>query len=379
MLSSFDTEFADGQRHDELRAEVRNFLYEAGRAGTFAQHPSGWDRYDPAFSRLIGDRGWIGMTWPRQYGGHERTSLERYIITEELLAQGAPVRAHWLADRQIGPLLLTHGSEAQKMEYLPKIAAGECYFCFGLSEPDSGSDLASIRTRADRVDDGWLINGAKVWTSHAHRAHMMNLLARTSTEESRHAGISQFLVDMKSPGLTIRPIYNMAGEHDFNEVIFENVLLPLDAIIGEVGNGWNQISGELVHERSGSERWIETYSVLTRLIERLGTEPSERQAETIGLLVSRLWTLHRLSLSIAQMLQRGESPAVEAALVKDLGNAFEKEVPEQARRLLGEAGQAEQGLSEYLRRAILYAPSYSIKGGAREILRGIIARGLGLR
>jgi acyl-CoA dehydrogenase len=202
-----------------LRQDVRKFLEEQRSQGGYTRTPAGWDRFDPELSRKIGAKGWIGMSWPKAYGGGDRTALERYVATEELLAAGAPVRAHWLADRQIGPLLLRHGTEAQRQTFLPRIAAGVCFICAGFSEPDSGSDLASIRTKAEKIDGGWRINGTKVWTSYAHRVHFINLFARTSQRtEDRHTGVSQFLVDMTVPGITVRPILNLASEHDFNQI-----------------------------------------------------------------------------------------------------------------------------------------------------------------
>ncbi|RPI41536.1 MAG: acyl-CoA dehydrogenase, partial [Betaproteobacteria bacterium] len=306
---------------EEVRAEVRAFLAAERSSGGYRRDAAGWDRYDEAFSRKVGARGWIGMTWPKRYGGREASALERYVVSEELIAAGAPVRAHWLADRQFGPLLLNVGTEAQKRTYLPRIAAGECYVCVGMSEPDSGSDLASIRTRADKVEGGWRINGRKVWTSYAHRAHVMNLFARTAprSEENRHAGVTQFIVDLKSPGIAIRPIYNLASEHDFNEVVFDDVFIPDGNVIGSVGGGWSQISAELAHERSGPERYLNAYGCLVHLLDRVGAAPGERDAEKIGRLVAHLWTLRQMSFAIAGMLERGRVPAVEAALVKDLG------------------------------------------------------------
>lgn len=370
---------------ERLREHVRGFLRAEREAGSYTRESSGWDRYDAAFSRKVAAQGWIGMTWPRQYGGHERTSLERYVVTEELLAAGAPVRAHWLADRQFGPLLLAAGSEEQKRTYLPRIAAGECFVCVGMSEPDSGSDLASIRTKATKVEGGWRVTGRKVWTSYAHLAHLMNLFARTSPydEKDRHAGVTQFIVDLDWHGIMIKPIINLAGDHDFNEVLFDDVFVPDDRVIGAVGNGWKQVSGELAHERAGSERWLNAYGVLVHLLDSEGTDPDRASAEKIGRLVTHLWTLHRMSFSLAGLLNQGITPAVEAALVKDLGNQFDQDIPETARQVLQEEDRArlpdEDRFNEMLDRALLYAPSYPIRGGTREILRGIIARGLGLR
>jgi acyl-CoA dehydrogenase len=370
---------------DALRQQVRAFLAAERASGGYVRDAAGWDRYDAAFSRKVGARGWIGMTWPKAYGGRESTALERYVVGEELISAGAPVRAHWLADRQFGPLLLNVGTEAQKRKYLPRIAAGECFVCVGMSEPDSGSDLASIRTRARQVDGGWCIEGRKVWTSYAHRAHLMNLFARTSprSEENRHAGVTQFIVDLVSPGIEIRPIYNLAGEHDFNEVVFDGVFVPEANVIGVVGGGWQQISAELAHERSGPERYLNAYGLLVHLIDQAGPAPNERDAEKIGRLVAHLWTLRQMSFSIAGMLERGHVPAVEAALVKDLGNHFDQAVPGVAREVVSEQRRAQlpsdDSFGAMLDHALLYGPSYTIRGGTTEILRGIIARGLGLR
>ncbi len=386
MFTSFSLSGIEMPEHlERLREDVRRFLRAEFAAGSYTRDPAGWDRYDAAFTRKIAAQGWIGMTWPRAYGGHERTSLERYVVTEELLAAGAPVRAHWLADRQFGPLLLAAGSEVQKRTYLPRIAAGECFVCVGMSEPDSGSDLASIRTKATPANGGWRISGRKVWTSYAHKAHLMNLFARTSPYDhnNRHAGVTQFIVDLDWPGITINPIINLAGDHDFNEVIFDDVLVPDDRVIGAVGSGWTQVSGELAHERAGSERWLNAYGVLVHLLDSAGPHPDRGALEQIGRLVSHLWTLHHMSFSLAGLLHQGVVPAVEAALVKDLGNQFDQDIPEAARRVLPTEARAvlpaEDPFNAMLDRALLYAPSYPIRGGTREILRGIIARGLGLR
>lgn len=384
MLNPFATAGVDNQQLAVLRAEVRQFLAEERAAGSYSR-ATGWDHWDPEFSRKVGARSWIGMTWPSRYGGGDRSALERHVVTEELLAAGAPVRAHWMADRQLGPLLLNVGSEEQKARYLPRIAKGELYFCYGLSEPDSGSDLASIRTSATRVDGGWSINGRKVWVGYAHRAHMMNLFARTSprSDEDRHGGVTQFIVDLSSPGITIRPIINLAGEHDFNEVVFDDLFVPDGGVIGTVGNGWKQVTGELVYERSGPERWLSTFGLLVRLVDRVAASPDSGDLEKLGRLVSRFWTLRQMSYSIATMLGNGEAPDVEAALVKDLGNGFDQEVPAVAREIVPEDARAalpsEDHFNVLLERALYYSPSYTIRGGTREILRGVIAKGLGLR
>lgn len=366
---------------ETLRAEVRDFLARELAGRTPRQRAESWNGYDPAFSRKMGARGWIAMTWPKRYGGHERSALERYVVLEEMLAAGAPVNMHWIADRQSGPLLLRAGTEAQKQAILPRIAAGECGFCIGMSEPDSGSDLASVRTRATPVQGGFLVNGTKLWTSGAHLADYMILFCRTGPGE-RHEGTSQLLVDLKNTkGISIRPVRALSGEHHFNEVVFTDAFLPEDAVIGALGQGWAQVTSELAYERSGPERFLSTFQVVIELIRAIGPNPSERQAVALGRLAAHMITLRRMSRSVAGMLQAGANPALEAALVKELGNNLEQEIPELVRLLLDaepEADGAEQ-LAAVLGHTMLHIPSFSLRGGTREVLRGMIARGLGLR
>jgi alkylation response protein AidB-like acyl-CoA dehydrogenase len=367
---------------EEVRAEVRAFLAEELAAGTFSTHVDTWlSGVDPAFSRKLGQRGWLGMTWPKRYGGHERTAMERYAVTEELLAAGAPVAAHWIADRQSSPNLLRYGTEAQRTEILPRIAAGECYFVIGMSEPDSGSDLASIRTRAARNADGdWVVNGAKVWTSNAHTSHYAITLVRTSPADpaNRHAGLSQLLVDLSLPGITINPIRILDGGHHFNEVVFDHVVVPGDMLLGEEGNGWHQVTAELAFERSGPERFLSTYPLVAEFARR-AADPA--QLATLGRLSARLLALRQMSLRIAAALDRGELPDIPAALVKDVGTTFEADVIDEVRRAVDIPASLDSPdpLGRALAEAQLHAPGYTLRGGTNEILRGIVARGLGLR
>ncbi len=368
---------------EQLRMQVRASLDDALTGRTAAERALSWTGFDLDFSREMAKQGWIGMAWPKAYGGHERSALERYVVLEEKPTAGAPVGAHWVADRQSGPLLLRYGTEAQKRAILPRIAAGECVFCIGMSEPDSGSDLAAARTRADPVAGGFRVNGTKLWTSNAHRAHYMILFCRTDNNEGddRHAGMSQLLVDLTTPGITIRPIRDMAGGEDFNEVVFEDVFLTDDAVIGEQGNGWAQVMGELGYERSGPDRFLSSFALLVELVRVLGDSPSERTNELLGRITSRLIVLRRLSRSVAGMLERGENPSLQASLVKDLGTQLEQDIPEIARQLV--AIEAAPGSADpyaaVLAHTLMVAPAFSLRGGTREILRGIIARGLGLR
>ena len=365
-----------------LRREVRAFIAEEVARGAFTPSRNSWSSFDADFSRKCGARGYIGMRWPKQYGGHERSALERYVVTEEMLAGGAPVGAHWIADRQSGNQILRYGSERAKRTILPRIAAGECYFSIGMSEPDSGSDLAAVRTRANKVEGGWSISGTKVWTSGAHQTHYLIALARSAPkEEDRHAGMTQFIVDLAQPGVSVRPIYNLYGGHDFNEVVFDGYFVADDMVMGEPGMGWKLVTGELAFERSGPDRFLSTYQLLIESIRAVGTDPDARSANEIGRCVAHLATLRRMSTSVAGMLERGAQPAVEAALVKDIGTAFEREIPETFRHLIAAEPTLGEGASyaELLGMTILRAPGFTIRGGTREILRGMIARGLGLR
>lgn len=339
-----------------------------------------WSGSDPEFSLKLGARGWIGMRFPKKYGGHERSAIERYVVLEELLAAGAPVGGHWVADRQSGPLLLRYASESIKNDLLPRIARGELRFCIGMSEPDSGSDLASIRSRAERIDGGWRLNGGKLWTSGAHRAHYMIGLFRTDPRaESKHAGLSQFLIDMKTPGISVRPIKNLMGESHFNEVIFENVELPEQALIGQEGDGWSQVTAELTLERSGPERYLSSIQLICEMLD--AAQPhNAHQAIELGRVAADVATLRQMSLGVAGLLSRGENPALLAAIVKDQGAILEQRIPEVAHDLFGvQVGRTGTTLDEVMSYTVQAAPSFSLRGGTREILRGIIAKGLGLR
>jgi acyl-CoA dehydrogenase len=353
----------------QLRAEVRTFLAEELAAGSFAPHCDAWlSGADPAFSRRLGERGWLGMTWPRRYGGHERSALERHVVVEELLAAGAPVAAHWIADRQTGPLLLRYGTEDQRQRLLPGMARGEIQFAIGMSEPDSGSDLASVRTSARQVEGGWRLDGSKVWTSGAHHADFMITLVRSEPlGEDRHLGLSQLIVDLKGPGIEIRPIRLLTGEHHFNEVLLQDCFVPDTMLVGELGDGWKQVTSELAYERSGPERFLSTFPLLAAMAATSGSA-------AVGRLEARLWTLRRLSLAVAAALQRGEEPAAEAALVKDLGTLFEREVTEASRAIHG--GETSHPLFEHYRRSLLEGPGFTLRGGTNEVLRSVVARNL---
>ncbi|WP_369828061.1 acyl-CoA dehydrogenase family protein [Mycobacterium sp. 852002-51163_SCH5372311] len=368
----------DAASTQALRLEVRQFLAEQLAAGAFTPTVDAWlSGWDENFTAALAARGWLGMTVPVEYGGHGRSFVDRFVVTEELLAAGAPVSAHWIADRQIVPSLLKYGTEAQKSEFLPRIVQGECFFAIGMSEPDSGSDLASVRTRAVRVDGGWSLAGTKVWTSGAHLAHAFIVLARTApvNPEDRHAGLSQFIVDLRGPGIEIRPIISMNGAHHFNEVILDQAFVPDAMVFGEIGEGWRQVTSELSFERSGPERFLSTFMLLAATTESMAAQRIPHDAD-LGRLVARVAALHRMSSAVAGALERHDPEVgVPAAVVKVLGTTTEGDIADFA-DLFGEADSA---FAELVAAAVDQRPGFTLRGGTNEILRGVIARGLGLR
>ena len=369
---------------EALRAPIRAFLIEAMREVPAHVRARSWSGYDRAFSREMGRRGWLGVTLPEEFGGAGRSPFARYVLVEELLNFGAPVGSHWVADRQSGPLILEYGSEAQKQFYLPPICRGESFFCIGMSEPDAGSDLASVRTRAVRSPGGWTLDGQKIWTSNAQNCHYMIALVRTSGgSEDRHKGLSQLIVDLSLPGVTVRPIADLSGDSHFCEVFFDDVRLADQALIGAEGEGWEQVTAELAFERSGPERLYSSIVLFDEWLAFVRTEAG-RTPESMclaGKIFTRLAPLRAMSLAVTARLAAGEGPVVEAALVKDLGTELEQLIPAAiADDLYSREGHdVPMELLRSLAFLTQVAPSFSLRGGTREILRGMIARGLGLR
>lgn len=367
---------------EALRSEVRAFLDREMRNIPPVVRADSWMGYDATFSRKLGAAGLIGITMPKRFGGREGSAFARYVVSEELLAAGAPVSAHWIADRQSAPLLLRYGTDTQRERYIPGIVRGEIYACIGMSEPNAGSDLAAIGTRADPAGDGWVLNGRKIWTTNAHRSHFMIALARTQGRDAdRHGGMSQFIIDLKAPGVTVRPIRDLSGGEHFNEVFFDDVALDRDALIGTEGNGWQQVMAELAFERSGPERFLSSMALLHTLVDAVGRQPDALQSFQIGRIAAKLLALRAMSLSVTSQLDAGEDPAWAASCVKDIGTALEQELPEIAQLLTAIEPRVESGgdHAQVLAYLTQLAPSFSLRGGTREILRGILARGLGVR
>jgi alkylation response protein AidB-like acyl-CoA dehydrogenase len=373
---------------EAFREEIRGFLRAELAAETHRVREDGWVvGFSRAFSEKLGRRGWLGLTWPREYGGQARSVLERLILTEELLRAGAPVAAHWLGDRQVGPSILRFGTAEQRREILPRITSGAIVFCVGLSEPDAGSDAAAVTTRAVEDGDGFVIRGQKIWTSFAHQADYCYLVARTDASGPKHKGISEFIVPMATPGITVRALLDMTGEHHFNEVFFEDVRVPRTALIGQKDRGWYQIAVQLDYERGGIERVLSNWPLLEDALVALGGSAVLRDPVTrdrlaglrVDLEIARLMVYR-----IAWLADHGRVPNVEAAVAKSFGTELEQRIAETVAGLfqmsaLGLAGTSRAALGGRVARALLYAPAYTIQGGTSNILRNIIAhRGLGL-
>jgi len=369
---------------EALRGPVREFLRQHAMQLPAHVRARSWGGYDSNFSREAGKRGFLGLTLPKDYGGGGRNAFARYVVVEEFLSFGAPVGSHWIAERQSAPLILKYGTEEQKRLYIPPVCRGESYFCIGMSEPSAGSDLAGVRTRANRNDQGWLLNGQKIWTTNAHHCHYMIALVRTSgTSEDRHKGLSQVIVDLKLPGVTVRPITDLSGDSHFCEVFFDNVQLAPDAVLGGEGNGWEQVMSELAFERSGPERLFSSIVLFDEWLAFVRTPQGRTQQslQLAGKLLSQIAPLRAMSIALTSKLAQGESPVVEAALVKDLGTGVEQAIP----TLIADdlysrpVHQLPMELLLTLNYVTQVAPSFSLRGGTRDILRGMIARGLGLR
>ncbi|RWK47241.1 MAG: acyl-CoA dehydrogenase [Mesorhizobium sp.] len=369
---------------EALRVPIRNFLAQTMKDVPAHVRARSWSGCDTNFSRELGRRGWLGLTLPKAYGGGGRKPFARYVLVEEFLNWGAPVGSHWVADRQSAPLILKYGTEAQKQYYIPPICRGESFFCIGMSEPNAGSDLASVRTRATRNEQGWLLNGQKIWTTNAHNCHYMIALVRTSgTADDRNRGLSQVIVDLNLPGVTVRPIRDQSGDAHFCEVFFENVQLSPDALIGAEGKGWEQVTAELAFERSGPERMYSSIVLFDEWLAFIRTEAG-RTPESVrlaGRILAQIAPLRALCIAVTGKLAQGGSPVVEAALVKDLGTAVEQLIPAAIANDLycRETQTVPVELLLTLNYVTQVAPSFSLRGGTRDILRGMIARGLGLR
>ncbi len=365
----------------QLQADVRAFLATELPPGSYDRALGMGAPKNKEFSKKLAANGWLGMALPKQYGGHDRTAVDRFIVVEELLRHGSPIGYHWVADRQTGSIINKFGTEEQRERFLPQICRGELGFSIGMSEPDSGSDLASVSTRAIRADNGWLLNGTKVWTSGAHENDWFVVLCRTAPLEdgNKHQGLSQFLVDLKSPGLEINGIPFLNGEPGFNEVVMTDVYVPDELVLGELGMGWAQNTSELAYERGGPDRWLSTYGIVEEFLRaNQGTPLGERAQELLGWATARWWGLRNLSLSVARMIDAGQAPSVESSLVKEMGTRFEQDVLQRVLDLIDLEPSPESAslFERMVAAAVLTGPSFTIRGGTIEILRSVASKGL---
>jgi len=340
------------------------------------------------FARELGRRGWIGMTWPRAEGGHGRPALERFVVFEALIANGAPIASMWFADRQMGPTLLRFGTPEQRRRFLPGIVAGTSTWCIGMSEPDAGSDVAALRTRAERDGDDWVVSGHKLWTSGAASADWCYLVARTGSDAPRHAGLSELVVDMRAEGVSVAPIADMTGDRHFCEVLFDRVRVPSANLVGEVNGSFGQLMAQMEHERGGIDRLVSN-----RMLYRdvLASGLVDRRDRLVRQEIAALESGYRIGRLLVLRETLGQAPRGFSAATKTFCTEFEKRVAAFCARVAGahavswgaEPGPGGPGgpggLGARIARNICYAPAYTIMGGTSEILRTVIGeRVLGL-
>jgi acyl-CoA dehydrogenase len=362
-----------------LRAEVRSFLAQGRANDDWAPTVDSWHTgFSRSFSRALAAIGWLCIALPKEVGGGGKSYSERFVVAEELLAAGAPVAAHWISERQIAPALFKLGTKEQQQRFLPGITRGELVFGLGMSEPDSGSDLASIRTRARRVDGGWLLSGQKIWTSLAAEADFLLVLCRTSQAEDRHSGMSQLIVGRSSPGVDVRPIATTTGNGHFCEVFFTDVEVPDECLLGTEGDGWRQIMSELAYERGGPERYLSTFPLFSALVSDLSRSADRSSLEVVGNLTAELSAFRSLAEQVCAAMDEGRPFARDAALLKDAGTKFEQRLVQEVRRCMRAdvALDNDNAGARLFRQALLASPTFTLRGGTTEVLRGIIAKEL---
>lgn len=386
-------DFSFSEEQKKLRQEVRSFLEDELARGLWKSACDAWIQgYDPEFTKRVAQKGWIGLTWPKEHGGQERSFIDRLIVTEEMLRYGAPAACHWFADRQIGGSILKYGSEEQKTEFLPKIITGEIYVGLGMSEPEAGSDLASLKTRATDENDCYVVNGQKTWTSGAWFTNYIYLLARTDVDAPKHRGISEFIVPMDLPGISRIPMIDITGTEAWNDVFFDNVRVPKKYMIGEKNKGFYHVLEQLAYERGGMERLMGNYPLFDALIKfAKETKYNGKALSQDTMIRHKLAQLQvefevgRLFMyKVAMVMDEGRAPTVEASMSKAYATTFEQHLANTAMEILGPYGLLWAG-SKYVpfeglaAHSYLGSKGYSLQAGSTEILKNIIAtRGLGL-
>ena len=386
-------DFGLSEEQRKLRQEVSDFLEEELRQGLWQPSCDAWIMaYDPEFTKRVAQTGWIGLTWPKEYGGQGRSFIDRLILTEEMLRYGAPAACHWFADRQIGGAIVRYGTEEQRGELLPIILKGEAYVGLGMSEPEAGSDLASLKTRAIEDGDDYIIDGQKVWTSGGSRMNWIYLVARTDPDAPKHRGISEFFFQTGLPGVDVRPIVDITGGVHFNEVFFDSVRVPKKYLIGEKNRGFYQILHQLDYERSGMERLMANYPLFEALIQYaketkrnwkpLAEEPVIRSKLAQLKIELEIGRLHMYRVAV--VMDEGRAPNWESSMSKVYGTAFEQRLASMAMEIAGLHGQLSPEskwapMSGMAYHSYLSSKGYSLQAGTSEVLKNILAlRKLGL-
>jgi len=381
-------DFGFSKEQLKFRAEIVQFLEEEVRKGAFSTKSNYFiEISSPEFSRRLAEKGWLGLTWPKKYGGAERSYIDRTILMEELMRYQAPLMYHFFGERQMGPGLMHFGNEEQKQEFLPKIINAEISFCLGMSEPGAGSDVAAVKTTAREEGDYYVINGQKIWTTHAHNADYIWTLALTDPEGPKHKNLSEFVVDIKTPGVTVRPLVNMIGVHSFNEVYFDDVEVHKKYLVGIKNRGFQQMLAQVDYERAGIERLMQNFPLLVGLKNYLKDTPLASDSlarDKLAQLEIEFQIGRLLIYKVAWVIDSGKIPNYEAAVSKSFCNVYEKKLGNIATEILGQYGHVMPGfqgtpLDGDAAESYLWSPSYTIQGGTLEILKGVIAkRGLGL-
>lgn len=386
-------DFAFTEEQNRFREEVRDFLEGEIEQGLWKPSCDAWIQgYNPEFTKRVAQKRWMGLTWPKEYGGQERSFVDRFILTEEMLRYGAPAACHWFADRQIGGSILKYGSEEQKREFLPKIIRGEMYVGLGMSETEAGSDLASLRTMAVEDGNDYIINGQKTWTSGAWFMNHIYLLARTDTTVPKHRGISEFIIPIDTPGISRIPMIDVTGTEAWNDIFFDNVRVPKKYMIGEKNRGFYHVMEQLAYERSGFERLMGNYALFEALLKFVNETKRNGKALSQDTVIRHKLTQLQVEFEVGRLLMykvalvmdEGQAPTVEAAMSKAYATAFEQRLANTAMEILGPYGLLWAG-SKYApfggmaAHSYLGSKGYSLQAGTTEIMKNIVAtRGLGL-
>ena len=392
-----DFRFTDEE--EAFREEVRQWLKKEIPQRWIELDPGVWEETEESwalsrqFQRKLGQKGWIAPAYPKEYGGLEMSHTKRLILAEELAYSRAPIGIEVeITVNWVTPTIMLYGTEKQKKDYVARVAKGDLIFCLGYSEPDAGSDLAALQTRVVEDADEYVINGQKIWCSYGHYADYCWLAARTDPDVPKHKGISMFVVDMKTPGITVRPLINILNRHSFNEVFFDDVRIPKDNLVGEKNRGWYQLAVALDFERSS----IGTAAINQRIIEELVQYAKETKCnggtladdplirnELAGVAVENE-VLRMMCYRIAWMFSKGLHPSYESSMSMLFGSELIRRLGNVGMRILGPYGQLDVGskwavLNARIMRMYLSSISMGVGGGSNEIQRNIIAmRGLGL-